>query len=153
MSGPVLLCFDGSEDAAHAIEEAGRVLRPGPAIVLTGWRPVVYAMGGYGAAMGTPADTTEVDRQIRESSTDAAADGVRRAEAAGFSAESLVVEATGPIWSSVVQCAEERDAAAIVVGSRGLGGFKSALLGSVSHGVVQHARRPVLVVPPPDAGS
>ena len=37
----------------------------------------------------------------------------------------------------------------IVLGARGLSTFKSLVLGSVSHGVVQHAHRPVLIVPPP----
>jgi nucleotide-binding universal stress UspA family protein len=43
--------------------------------------------------------------------------------------------------------AEEHDVAAVVVGSRGLGRVKSALLGSVSSGVLDHARQPVLIVP------
>ncbi|MGW2219960.1 universal stress protein [Nonomuraea sp. NPDC001684] len=39
----------------------------------------------------------------------------------------------------------------VVVGSRGLGGFTSAMLGSVSHGVLHHAVCPVAVVPPSNA--
>jgi nucleotide-binding universal stress UspA family protein len=50
----------------------------------------------------------------------------------------------------VLQFADERDAVTIVLGSRGVSGVKSLILGSVSHGVVHHSHRPLLVVPPTD---
>jgi nucleotide-binding universal stress UspA family protein len=56
----------------------------------------------------------------------------------------------GSIGHTLLALAAELDADAIVVGSRGLGGVKSFLLGSVSHAVVQHADRAVLVVPSPE---
>jgi nucleotide-binding universal stress UspA family protein len=39
------------------------------------------------------------------------------------------------------------------MGTRGLTGIKSVLLGSVSHAVLQHADRPVIVVPSPDVAN
>jgi nucleotide-binding universal stress UspA family protein len=47
----------------------------------------------------------------------------------------------------VLDEAERCDADAIVLGTRGYTGMKSMLLGSVSHAVLQHAERPVVVIP------
>jgi nucleotide-binding universal stress UspA family protein len=49
--------------------------------------------------------------------------------------------------SVIMDTAKTEDADLIVVGSRGLGGFRELLLGSVSHQLTQHAGRPVVVVP------
>jgi nucleotide-binding universal stress UspA family protein len=55
---------------------------------------------------------------------------------------------------AIVHLAEEIDAGLIVIGSRGYGGLKRALLGNVADSVVRHAHCPVLVVrPPKGAGS
>ena len=48
----------------------------------------------------------------------------------------------------IVRVAEDISAGLIVMGSRGLGGVRRALMGSVSDSVVRHAHCPVLVVRP-----
>jgi nucleotide-binding universal stress UspA family protein len=53
---------------------------------------------------------------------------------------------TGDPAAETVDLAEELGAGLVVVGTRGLGGIKRALMGSVSGAVVEHAHCPVLVV-------
>ena len=54
----------------------------------------------------------------------------------------------GEVALEIVALAEELGADLIVMGSRGLGGVRRALMGSVSDSVVRHAHCPVLVVRP-----
>ncbi len=48
----------------------------------------------------------------------------------------------------IVQVAEDVGVGLVVMGSRGLGGVRRALMGSVSDSVVRHTHCPVLVVRP-----
>jgi len=52
----------------------------------------------------------------------------------------------GPPAKALLQAASELDADLLAVGSRGRGGFRGLLLGSVSQSVVEHADRAVAVV-------
>jgi len=63
-------------------------------------------------------------------------------EGAGVELERMVVE--GPPAAALVEAA--RDAALLVVGSRGLGGFAGLLLGSVSQQCAHHAACPLVIV-------
>ena len=146
-NGPVLICYDGSEDARYAIERAGDLLRSRPVLVLTVWQPI--AGGDILAWSGTTAkmiNSVELDRAGAEDAGRVANEGARIATEAGLEAESVAVEATGPVWAAILEIADQRDASAVVLGSRGLTGVRSILLGSVSRAVVHHADRPTLVV-------
>jgi nucleotide-binding universal stress UspA family protein len=76
-----------------------------------------------------------------------AAEGVQLATEAGLKAEPATDEQGESVTEAILSGADKLDADVIVIGSRGLGGLGSLLLGSVSHRVLQHADRPVLVIP------
>ena len=142
---PLLLCYDGSENAKHAIREVARLLAPRRAVVLSVWQDAaaIPALAWAGSALP---DLQGVLAAAREGAERMAEEGAGIARATGFDATTRVAEAKGPIWMAVEQAAEEHDAEAIVVGSRGLSGIKSLLLGSVSSGIVHHSLRPTIVV-------
>jgi len=50
------------------------------------------------------------------------------------------------VVETIINHAAKEDVDLIIVGTRGLGGFKKMLIGSVSSGVISHANCPVLVV-------
>ena len=151
MSGdqPVLLCYDGSPDAAEAIRHAAGLTGGGPAVVLYVWLPPSALMlAGRTVAADHPLSPAigEVDAAAREEADRVVAEGVRIATEAGFDASPMTERAGRGVWRAIVKIADEQDVRAVVVGSHGHSAA-SAVLGSVSHGVVNHSRRPVLVAP------
>jgi nucleotide-binding universal stress UspA family protein len=152
--GPVLLCYDGSDNATHAAQRAGDLFAGRQALVLTVWQPTAELDGiaWPGAPAGTVDSFVELDRAAADHGSLVANRGVQIAQDAGLTAEPLALKADGPIWKTIVEIADRQDAATIVLGSRGLTGLRSMLLGSVSSAVVRHAARPTLVIPEPFAG-
>ena len=147
----LLLCYDGSEGARRAIELAGELFPGRHATVVALWQSWVEHAPKLGAVGPVAGMRAELDEIAEMQAQETAAEGVAVALEAGLVADPLPSRVTGaPIWRGVIDAARERGAAAIVMGSRGLTGISSAL-GSVSHGVVHHSHRPVLVVPPAPA--
>jgi nucleotide-binding universal stress UspA family protein len=91
-------------------------------------------------------DVAAIERAEADRAEDVAAEGVELARQLGATAEPLPVPDEVDVAETIAAIAEERDAGAVVVGSRGHSGFKARLLGSTSQGVLHHTRRPVLVV-------
>jgi nucleotide-binding universal stress UspA family protein len=149
MPGPVLFCYDGSEGSRAAMAAAGDlVAHPAPAVVLTVWQPAAVLLaraGGFGGAYLS--DEDKVDEEQAQLAGEAAEEGVERAREHGYNASSRVEEATEGAGRRIIEIADELDARLIVCGRRGRGAVTSALLGSVSHVVLAHAGRPVLIAP------
>lgn len=147
---PVLLCYDASPDAAEAIERAGELLGGGQAVVLNVWLPPSALMlAGRIVADDHPLAPAikEFDAAAGSEAERVAAEGVEIAAKAGFHATPATERAGRGIWRAIIKVADERDARAVIVGSHGRSAAASAVLGSVSHGVVNHCQRPVLVAP------
>jgi nucleotide-binding universal stress UspA family protein len=149
MPGPVLFCYDGSDGSRAAMAAAAELIaRPAPAVILTVWQPAAVLLaraGGFGA--GYLSDEESVDAEQAQLAGSAAEEGVERARALGYDASSRVEETTEGAGRRIIEIADELDARLIVCGRRGLGAVASALLGSVSHVVLAHAGRPVLIAP------
>ncbi len=151
----ILLCYDGSADAQAAIDQAGLLMAGSEATVLVIWETILETMTRHGSLgmgfglLGPYGDDGAADAAIKQAAVDTAADGVRRAVAAGLLAQPQVVNRDGDIAAAILAEATDLDADVIVLGTRGLGGVKSLMLGSVSHAVLHHADRAVLVIPSP----
>ena len=122
--GPLLLCYDGSPGATHAIERAADLLAGRDALVLTIWQPTAQ-LGSFAWAGATESmvDFFAVDRAAADLGGRVAEEGVRIARAAGLDADGLAVEGAGPVWQSIVTVADDHQASMIVVGS---GGFQAS---------------------------
>jgi nucleotide-binding universal stress UspA family protein len=150
----ILIAYDGSVDAKEAIQRAGELMRGRPATILTVWEQFedLVTRTGAGMAIGT-VDPRELDRSYEVQARQRAEEGAGLARDAGLKAQARVCARTGSIAESILFQADEIGAEAIVLGTRGLTGLRSLLLGSVSHDVLQHADRPVIVVPSRDVAA
>jgi nucleotide-binding universal stress UspA family protein len=149
----VLICYDGSADAQAAIDRAGVIMPGSDATVLVIWETLLQTMtrnGALGMSLGMAGGFDEDgDATLEKAALVVATDGTQRAAAAGFVAEPRIVNRQDEIAAEILAVAGDVDAGVIVLGTRGLGSVKSLMLGSVSHAVLHHADRPVLVIPSP----
>jgi nucleotide-binding universal stress UspA family protein len=144
--GPVLIAYDGSADARAAIDTAARLL-PGATAVVVYARPPLEGLAAH--LEGHP--VVEALRDLHQDTLDAseriAVEGAAHARAAGLQAEAEVASEVATAAEAIVELADKVDAALIVLGSRGRGGVRSAILGSTSTQVLHHTGRPTLVIP------
>lgn len=145
--GDLLVCYDGSEHAKSAIVQSASLLSSRSACVLSVWQPTsslpTFAWAHAGAAI---LDYAELDEEAERTAARIADEGADIARSAGLEVRASTTRADGPIWKAIVDFAQEREAAVIVMGARGLTGLRHMFMGSVSEGVARQARRPVLII-------
>ena len=152
-AAPVLIAFDGSEVSRAAVRHAAELFAGRPAVLATVWEAglAVAAMGqpdamGMGMLPQDPRTIETFDRLQRERAATVAADGAELARSVGLEAEAQAVPDEVDVADTLIDIARDRGAAVIVVGSHGISGLRTRLLGSVSRKLLQHCDRPVLVV-------
>jgi nucleotide-binding universal stress UspA family protein len=121
--------------------------------VVTVWEPGLAAMLpastdplGETPLAPDPATIETLDRVQRERASSVAAEGAELAGSLGLVAEPHVVPDELDVADTLIHIARERGAAVVVVGSHGISGLRSRLLGGVSRKLLAHCDRPVLVI-------
>ena len=149
----VVVAYDGSTEARAAVREAAALFATRRLVVASVWEPgLAMAMApaidptGIASVPPTGEVMAAVDRAQRDHAAEVAEDGVGIARELGANAEAYPVPDERDVAATLAELADELDACAIVVGSRGLGAVKSKLLGSTSAELLRRSGRPVLVV-------
>ena len=144
----ILLATDGSKDADLALSTAVdlatstdselHVVTAGP-----GGPDPVYQTHEASLRYETYEEAAAAVRNAAQQTLD---EQVKKVEGAGGKVAEAHLKMGERRDQAIVRLADEIGAGLIVMGSRGLGGVRRALMGSVSDSVVRHAHCPVMVV-------
>lgn len=131
----ILVAYDGSEQAARALEWATH-LGPNSLVTVISVAPTLADSPRIADAVDPTSDVSEHRRQLDEAAAILGDLGV----------EADTMLKVGNPAEEIISAAEEGPFAVIVVGIRGMSAVRRFLIGSVADRVVRHATVPVLVV-------
>ena len=143
-----LFCYDGSESAHHALQVTHDTLGHGPLTLLYVWTPPPAVLAdAFGVKSNGGPSREKLEELARTRAEEIAGEGAQLARELGFDVEVRVQRCGPAIWQTILEVADQVDAALIVSGTHGTTAVESSILGSVSNGVVHHSGRPMLIVP------
>ncbi len=143
----MLVCTDGSEQSLKAVREAARIaenLKEVEVTVLTiheTWHTPMHGLYGESIPEEVQTRYEGLRAKGREEILEAA---VKIFKEKGIEPTTLIRK--GHPSDAIIQLATEQESDFIVLGSRGLGGVKRIILGSVSNAVAQQAKSNVLII-------
>jgi nucleotide-binding universal stress UspA family protein len=143
MSGRVVVGVDGSDTAKKAARWAAREakLRGSKLELVSAWEIPIYS---YAYDQGYAAISEEMLKGLAVNAGDNLAAAFKEASAEARDVEMETIAAEGQAATVLLEVSKGADL--LVVGSRGLGGFRELLLGSVSQQCAQHSTCPVVIV-------
>src|SRR4051812_40958400 len=148
----ILLATDGSEEARLATQTASYVAdKTGSELHMVYAAPTPFVIVEFEKALYVDPFTRrirhveDVKREVREEAQRFLDEQVEQTKAAGGTVTRAHLRIGRPD-EEIVALGEELDTGLVVMGSRGLGRVRRALIGSVSDSVVRHAHCPVMVV-------
>jgi nucleotide-binding universal stress UspA family protein len=141
----ILLATDGSEEASLAARTAVDLADKTGSELHVAFVLRTQDVPDYDT-MGFDIEKPHEEEEIKQMGQRLLDEQVRRVEEAGGTVAGAHFRMMARPERGILAIGEDDGAGLIVLGSRGLGGIKRALMGSVSDSVVRHAHCPVLVV-------
>ena len=146
MLSSIILCTDGSEVSVAALRSGLDLLQPAERVVVVTVVETMDVAMAQGASGFAGPVVTEEEVHAERSAALAHGQDVLDATIAALALDEVDARVLqGPVGGELCRLAEDLGARAIVLGTRGRGGVKRALLGSVSDHVVRNAPCPVVV--------
>lgn len=151
----ILVAIDGSESSGRAANVALELAEKLKAelIVLYAISPPAATyrstLPSLGGMVPPPPPQNEIEAYYayaRRVASGIMGGTIAQAKKRGIDVKAETPEGVVSVVETIVNHASKEQADLIIVGTRGLGGFKKLLIGSVSSGVVTHASCPVLIV-------
>ncbi len=151
----ILVAVDGSESSNRAARVAlglAEILKAELIVLHAISPPTSYYRSNFPVPVGMappPPSQKEIDAYYayaRRVALGIIGETVSEAKKLGINIKTELPEGASSVVETIINHAAKEEVDLIIVGTRGLGGFKRMLIGSVSSGVISHANCPVLVV-------
>lgn len=139
MYNKILLATDGSENAGRAAENAGRLSRE-----LSSHLIVVYIFGNPPSQSEMAKANFDIHSILEKEARAEIKYTLEYFEE--LELEYTLKVAIGDPATEIIETTDKEKADLVVIGSRGLGALKGAVIGSVSQKVTQHVNCPVMIV-------